>query len=286
MSPVEFSVPGIGPGSQPEESDGARLEYLQMPEGMQTFVTPDLPEPEVAAQYPGALSLLEQLLQDLTHWIPGDANKVFDLAHLSVEERALIDQVLGEGEVGIRFDNPHDLRIQESVLAGVWRLQGLDETTGVVSDRIEIGSIPGPVRTLTFADAEQSLPQGEMDLPEGLLNGASILKELRLKLQERKPGEDPHVVNLSLLPHSPEDLEFLDKSLGSGRVTILSRGYGNCRIRSTATQGIWWVQFYNSTDVIILNTLEMCEVPVEACASEEDLQDSAQRLAEILEVYR
>lgn len=37
-------------------------------------------------------------------------------------------------------------------------------------------------------------------------------------------------VNLSLLPLSPSDIAFLDHRLGTGRVLILSRGYGNCRI--------------------------------------------------------
>jgi len=71
-----------------------------------------------------------------------------------------------------------------------------------------------------------------------------------------------------------------------GRVTVLSRGYGNCRISSTATPGVWWVQYFNSQDRNILNTIEITDVPEVACAAQEDLEDSATRLAEILEIYR
>jgi len=69
-------------------------------------------------------------------------------------------------------------------------------------------------------------------------------------------------------------------------VVILSRGYGNCRITSTATRHVWWVQYFNSQEILILNTLEISEVPAVACAAQEDIDDSAQRLLEILEVFR
>ena len=67
---------------------------------------------------------------------------------------------------------------------------------------------------------------------------------------------------------------------------ILSRGYGNCRISSTATRNVWWVQFFNSQETLILNTIEICEVPEVACAAQEDIDESAERLDEILAVYR
>jgi hydrogenase-1 operon protein HyaF len=99
-------------------------------------------------------------------------------------------------------------------------------------------------------------------------------------------GTAPHAINLSLLPHTEEDLALLDSHLGRGPVHILSRGYGNCRISSTATRHVWWVRYYNSQDTLILNSLEVADVPDVALASPEDLEDSAQRLAEILGVYR
>ncbi|MDX1812887.1 MAG: hydrogenase expression/formation C-terminal domain-containing protein, partial [Gammaproteobacteria bacterium] len=52
------------------------------------------------------------------------------------------------------------------------------------------------------------------------------------------------------------------------------------------TLNVWWVQYFNSQDTLILNTLEITKVPEVACAGDEDIADSAQRLNEILEVYR
>jgi hydrogenase-1 operon protein HyaF len=49
---------------------------------------------------------------------------------------------------------------------------------------------------------------------------------------------------------------------------------------------VWWVKFYNSEDALILNTIEIVDVPEVARAAAEDLADSAERLKEILEIYQ
>jgi hydrogenase-1 operon protein HyaF len=65
-------------------------------------------------------------------------------------------------------------------------------------------------------------------------------------------------------------------------VTLLSRGYGNCRVTATGVARVWWVQYFNSQDALILNTIEVTEVPAVACAAALDLEDSAERLAEVI----
>jgi rubredoxin len=84
---------------------------------------------------------------------------------------------------------------------------------------------------------------------------------------EQPAGREPHVINLSLLPLSAGDIAHLDSQLGAGRVLILSRGYGNCRITNTRLAHTWRVTYFNSTDIIILDTLEVCRVPEVACAA-------------------
>ncbi len=116
---------------------------------------------------------------------------------------------------------------------------------------------------------------------EGVVNAPAILTELLDKSAAWQPGTPPHVVNLSLLPHTPEDLDMIERVLGHGTLTILSRGYGNCRITSTATPHVWRVRYFNSMDTLILDTIEVTEVPEVACAAQEDLADSAERLGEI-----
>jgi hydrogenase-1 operon protein HyaF len=91
------------------------------------------------------------------------------------------------------------------------------------------------------------------------------------------------VVNLSLLPLTPVDIAYMDHRLGTGRVLILSRGYGNCRITNCCVPNTWRVVYYNSQDTVILNSVEVTDMPEVACAAPEDLSDSVERLSEVLQ---
>ena len=50
--------------------------------------------------------------------------------------------------------------------------------------------------------------------------------------------------------------------------------------RSTALRDTWWVQYFNSMDRPILNTLEVVDVPEVALAAKEDWEDTLERLNE------
>jgi hydrogenase-1 operon protein HyaF len=84
---------------------------------------------------------------------------------------------------------------------------------------------------------------------------------------------------------TPADIDFLQASLGTGPVRLVSRGYGNCCMQATAIHGVWSVKFFNTMDTLLRDTVEICNIPVVACAAEEDLRDSAVRLREIEEAY-
>jgi len=80
-----------------------------------------------------------------------------------------------------------------------------------------------------------------------------------------------------------EDRTVLEHAAPTGPVAILSRGFGNCRITSTLLRNLWRVQYFNSMQTLILNTLEVVDVPEVAMAAAEDLADSRQRLRELLD---
>jgi hydrogenase-1 operon protein HyaF len=284
----EFRIPlaAVGPGSQPEEPDGAELAILQLPSGMNTYAPPPLPEPEAMVKGKGVLALLETLQRRLLAHSPDSPPSSFDLGSLDPKEVALVDQILGEGEVSILYRHEGEVRIQESVMAGIWRIRQRDGAGSFLKDRIEIGAVPACVAEGAFRGFSSRLDLPGEPLPPGVVNAPPLIAEIAERLENPPAEGRAHVINLTLLPQTEEDLAFLAQTLGEGRVTILSRGYGNCRITSTATQDVWWVQYFNSQDRNILNTLEIVKVPEVACAASEDLRDSAARLAEILEIYR
>ena len=275
---TDFVLPpmGFGPGSQPQP-DG-ELEYMPMPQDMATYV-PRVPEVEDAARLAPALAILADLSAMAARVAETGQSESVDLVPLDGPNRALIRETMGEGEVSARIRGIPAVAVQESVFAGVWML------AGAKLDRIEVA--PFPWRATLNAFAAQRAGTGK-DTPRdaGVLNAPSILAELVDRSDNFVPGTPVHVVNLSLLPHTEGDLDWLDAALGAGAVTILSRGYGNCRVEATALPHVWRVRFYNSMDTLILDTFEVTAMPEVALAAPEDLSDSAARLAEVLEAVR
>lgn len=281
----DFPIPvvSIGPGSQLEDEV---LDYMAMPQGMETFRPPVLPEPEEIAARVGAHTALRDALALLEEVRHGGPNRSVDLSHLSMPDLKLINQVLGEGEVSALVKSAGDaqveLSVQESVFAGVWRV--IQSVNGaVVSDTLEVGAVPAVLKTTAKQDVWPSVPRWEGALPPNVQNAPSLLAEIEDQWRTWQPGQPAHVVNLTLLPMSNEDIGFLDHHLGTGLVLILSRGYGNCRITNTCTPNCWRVVYYNSQDLVILNTVEVTEIPEVVLAAPEDLNDTFERLKEVLE---
>jgi len=274
--PFPIPVRMIGPGSQVEDDT---LEYITMPKGMETWRPPLLPEAGEVANLTSALDALRAVAQLLDATAEDGRARSLDLGALDASNRALINQVLGEGEVSARIDRDGlPLRVQESVFAGIWRV--LDGH----SDRIEVGAVPAVLldRQPPGAAEIEALSAVDAALPSGVINAPAILAELAEYLRRWKLGAPGQVINLTLLPLSPEDLSYLGGRLGHSGLTILSRGYGNCRVTRTAIARAWQVVYYNSQDQIILNTLEVTEMPDVVRAAEEDLEDSRERFAEAL----
>ena len=281
----EIPIVAIGPGSQPQQEDES-LDHLITPGEMQTYAAPPLPEPEEAVDRVAGKRVLEGVLDALRAYRPGAAARAIDLDGLAPADLDFLNQALGEGEVSVVCDGLSPIKAQEGVLAGVWRVQHFDADGRMIHDTIEVGEVPDMVRSLSFRDADSSLDTDFDEQDPNIQNAPALLVELADALAARRPGDPTHVLNLTLLPLSEGDRLLLGERLGVGPTTILSRGYGNCRIGATAKRNVWWIKYFNSQDVLILNSIEVIEVPSVAVAAPEDIRDSAERLDEILELYR
>ena len=284
MNIRDIPVVAIGPGSQPTESDGSELQYIDLPRGMAMYEPPSIPDPESVENLTGARAAMDWLQRTLDAWQPGEA-ALADISALDPENRELINQVLGEGEVAVKFTGDFLSQTQESVLAGVWRTFYLNEEGKVTHDLLEVAEAPFLARL-----GELGRDRAPEDIvgraaPQGALNAPAILTEIADRAASRKPGDETHVINLSLLPMSDEDLVFLDETLGKGPVDILSRGYGHCIISATRVRDVWWVRYFNSMAKMILNSLEITDLPHVVEAAPEDIRDSNKRLAQLLEAY-
>lgn len=280
-----FPIPVVpfGPGSQVEDET---LSYMSMPQGMDTYRAPPLPEPEELAGHAGAHAVLRETLRALELVGTQGGTRCVALAGLAAEDLALVNQVMGEGEVSARVlsgaEGGREVQVQESVFAGVWRVTVVGEG-GVACDHLEVGAVPQVLRDAAAADSASFIAPALPDpLPAEVMNAPQLISEIEDAARRRVPGTEAHVVNLTLLPVSPMDIALIDHRLGTGRVLILSRGYGNCRITNTGLRHGWRVVYYNSQDAVILNTVELTDMPQAACAAPDDLQDSHERLRDVL----
>lgn len=277
----DLIIPGFGPGSQ-REPDGQELDHMEMPREMVTFDLPIAPEPEDTHGMEQGKARLNELHAALARYKIGDEAIVLELSDLDPENLGLVNQILGEGEVSM-VSGPN-IQVQEAVFAGVWRVLHFDEGK-VVRDTIEVADWPHSVRDQVFTFASATGAQAQDPLPDSVFNAPSLLAEIAEKVAVYKPGVETHSINLSLLPHTEEDLSYMANKLGVGDTIVLSRGYGNCRVSSTNTKNVWWVQYYNSQDSLILNSVEIIGVPEVVCAAQEDIDDSAERVFEVMDIY-
>jgi hydrogenase-1 operon protein HyaF len=278
---VDFPLPVrmIGAGSQPEEEE---LEYLPLPHEMNTFRMPAVPDSADTVALRASRDLLAAFFAAMERWDPtaNPEGPRFDLAGVAEGTLAITNQMLGEGEVSIVIEGDPSFRIQESVFTGVWRVCAFDGGGETIGDWLEAGALP---RVVTEAARRDSLPRiAAPGVPAGAMNSPALLAEIDAQMRERPANGRAHVINLTLLPMTPEDHEMLDSALQIGPVAIISRGFGNCRITSTGARDVWRVRYFNSMNTLILSTIEVVGVPEVALAAVEDLEDSRTRLAELV----
>jgi len=280
MTEVPVTLRMFGPGSQPADD---ALDVLAVPREVSAFRMPEVPPAADASALARARAIFEAFHAKLVRWEPCTevAGPYADLGGVPADVLALVNPMLGEGEVSVRIDGlpGPEYRIQESVFTGLWRVCAFHRGAPV-GDWIEAGPLPRAVLAVARRSARPTLP--EATLPPGAMNSPALLAEIAAQMATRLPGARAHVVNLTLLPLSPEDHVAIDAALPTGPVAIVSRGFGHCRIESTLARDVWRVRYFNSMNTPILSTIEVVDLPEVALAAPEDLEDSRDRLAELI----
>lgn len=249
--------------------------------GMPSILPPATPRLPVDFE-PGPLlrARLEQLRQAMSSAAAGGDSQTLDMVELDANSRQALLEMLGEGEVSghVTLDGVH-YAITESVLPGIWHLCGSDG-----NEYLEVGAVPAVITR-----AAASLRSAPLSLPAavpGVMNGLALLAEINQHAAAWHPGiEHNRVLNFTLLPTSPADQQLLIDVLGRAQLVLDSGGFGNCRVMATTLRHVWAVQYVNGMGKTIMDTIEIGRIPDAALAARQDLEDSAERLAEILETY-
>ncbi len=271
-----FPIPVVGERPFPAEEDEP-IEYLARPGAMSVFRMPERPAPLAPEDERAAIAAIDALLDAMRQHRFGNSDYPrLNLDGLTAGCVQAINETLGEGEVSARVGI--EWVVQETAFAGVWRVRSLAADGSPLGDTLEACAIPDVVRMGARGNTHLAIPEE----PPGLMNAPALIREIAARAAAFHERGETHVMNLSLLPVTPQDLAYLDTALGRRGVSLLSRGYGNCRVTATALDGVWWVQYFNSGDTLLLNTLEIVGIPDAVLAAPEDFADSIERLAECL----
>jgi hydrogenase-1 operon protein HyaF len=118
------------------------------------------------------------------------------------------------------------------------------------------------------------------------MNVGPVLVEIGARAEAWRPGTAPHVLNFTLFPMTEADTAVLQETLGQAPLTIVSGGFGTCRIAATWVRRVWAVKYLDAMGKPIVDTLEIGDVPEVACAAAADFAASVTRLARMSETYR
>lgn len=222
----------------------------------------------------GLLRLLQRVLQD---HILGSPPTVVPLVDLPVDVRTALLESLGRGEVHLRVEGTRVYDIVETALCGVWLVQGGNGA----ETYLEVADVPSAVRAANAQGTRAAMVM-PAQAPPGAMNVMPVLQEVAYHQAAWQPQQPTHTISFTLLPMNDVDMPFLKATLGVGPVQAESGGYGTCRVALTGLRNVWSVQFLSAMGNVILDTLEIGDVPVALCAARQDLEDSAARLEELL----
>lgn len=210
------------------------------------------------------------------------------LDHLSTEDRDCLLDALGDGEVSLVISGAEgegDVQIAETALPGVWIGRAEDGEGTVQACWVEVADAPKTVREAAATRPRHDLPFDALTPPRDAMNVMGVLAELRARARDWQPGQPNHVMNFTLLPMTEADTAFLAKVIGEAGVRASSGGYGSARVIMTALRNVWAVQYLNGLGAVILDTIEIGDVPDAVLAAHQDFADSHARLNEIREAY-
>ncbi len=255
---------------------------LPRPEPLET---PAPPAQASAADRAACAALLARFLAAMrAYGVGAGRGPRLALGNLGTSARALLNDSLGQGEVSVLVRGAAGApgwRIQETAFAGVWRVQRARPDGALDEDLLEAGDLPAAVKSAAARQPSAAALDPAL-LPEGVMNAPALVNEIRYHARRCGEPRPAHVLNLSLMPLNAADRDGLGALLGEGPVSMLSRGFGHCHIASAGVRSVWRVRYFNSMDTLILDTIEVVDLPEAARATAEDYADSVERLDELL----
>lgn len=92
-------------------------------------------------------------------------------------------------------------------------------------------------------------------------NAPPLLGELAEQVRRLLATGEPSTIDLSALPLTPADIDWLHNTLGVGEIAVTLRANGVSTLDETACPGVWWVTHRNEKDGVTAQFIEVAFVP-------------------------
>ena len=109
-------------------------------------------------------------------------------------------------------------------------------------------------------------------------NAPPLLRELAEQVKRLLATGEPSAIDLSALPLTPADLDWLHDKLGNGEIAITLQANGESTLNETACPGIWWVTHHNEQGAVTAQFIEVAFVPELVKAHPQDVEIGREQL--------
>lgn len=113
-------------------------------------------------------------------------------------------------------------------------------------------------------------------------NAPPLLRELLEMVRRLLAGGETAAIDLSALPLTPADLDWLARTLGAGEIAITLQASGESTLNETACPGVWWVTHRNEKGTVTSQFIEVAFVPELAKAHPQDIEIGLEHLELLL----
>jgi len=109
-------------------------------------------------------------------------------------------------------------------------------------------------------------------------NAPPLLRELVELVRRLLETGEPSAIDLSALPLTPADLDWLRGKLGNGEISVTLQASGESTLDETACPGVWWVTHHNEQGAVTSQFIEVAFVPELVKAHPQDVEIGREHL--------
>jgi len=109
-------------------------------------------------------------------------------------------------------------------------------------------------------------------------NAPPLLRDLAEQVRRLLETGEPSAIDLSALPLTPADLDWLRDRLGSGEIAVTLQANGESTLNETACPGVWWVTHHNEQGAVTSQFIEVAFVPELVKAHPQDVAIGLEQL--------